>query len=285
LGQGVILDPHFFIKMNENQTTYGIIGDPLTHSLSPVMQNAAFKELGVDAQYELFPLQEDEVEKFFKDLKNKNSPIFGLNVTVPYKETVIKYLDKQSPLVQKIQAVNTIVINEKRELIGFNTDAPGFLAHLKELKCATADSKIAILGAGGSTRAVLAALCMVPERPERIKIYNRTESRLRDLIKDLSERIELDIVEVAMSVDDLNLEEADLLINTTSLGMKRDDICLVDEGLLHKNMLVYDIVYNPAQSKLLEMAKMKGARTSNGLGMLYYQGVLALQHWAEKRNR
>lgn len=264
----------------QTKSIYGIIGYPVEHSLSPLMHNTAFRELGVDAVYKLFPLKDEEVDAFFRELRDVKSPIFGLNVTVPYKERVLKYLDTLTPFAQKVGAVNTVVITADRKFVGYNTDAPGFMAHLSELQFDTADKRVALLGSGGSARAILATLCMIPERPQSVRIYNRTVSRADDLLADLGERIDLSIVEPAMSVDDLNIELSDLLINTTSLGLKKNDPRLVDEDLLHSNMLVYDLIYNPPETPLLEMARRKGARTSNGLGMLYYQGVLAFQHWA-----
>ena len=266
--------------MDKDKALFGIIGDPVAHSLSPLMHNTAIQELGVNASYELFPLKEDELDDFFRELRDENNPIFGLNVTVPYKERVINYLDTLAPFAEKVGAVNTIMITENRKLIGYNTDAPGFLAHLSELKFDIANKRIAILGSGGSARAILATLCMLGERPESIKIYNRTQARTDELIDDLGERIDLSIVESVRSVDDLNIELSDLLINATSLGLNKGDACLVDKALLHNNMLVYDLVYNPPETTLLKIAKEVGAQTSNGLGMLYYQGVLAFQHWA-----
>jgi shikimate dehydrogenase len=260
---------------------YGIIGDPLEHSLSPVMHNTAFKELGVDAVYERFPLKEDELAGFFQKLRDEESPIFGLNVTVPYKEKVIPYLDSMHPFAKQVMAVNTIVISKDRKLHGFNTDGAGFLAHLTELGFETGNKRVAILGAGGTARAIVAALCLIPERPEWIRIYNRTKEKADYLITDLQGRMDVSIVEVVAAVDDLNVELADILINATSLGLKKDDLCLVDEGLLHPNMAVYDVIYNPPRTKLLQLAGQKGAKTSNGLGMLFYQGVLAFQHWAD----
>ncbi|MBI5024019.1 MAG: shikimate dehydrogenase [Candidatus Omnitrophica bacterium] len=266
--------------MDAQSAVYGIIGYPVAHSLSPLMHNTAFKELGVDAVYKLFPLKENELDIFFAELRKPSSPIFGLNVTVPYKEAVLEYLDNIAPLAQKIMAVNTIVINKERKLLGYNTDAPGFLAHLVELQFNTRDKKIAIMGSGGSARAILAVLCMIPERPDSIKIYNRTPERLDNLLEDLSARIDTSIAEPVASVDDLDIPGADLLINTTSVGLKPEDPGLVDEELLHRELLVYDLVYNPPLTPLLKMAKARGARVANGLGMLYYQGVLAFQHWA-----
>lgn len=266
--------------MDAQSAVYGIIGYPVAHSLSPLMHNTAFKELGVDAVYKLFPLKENELDIFFTELRTPSSPIFGLNVTVPYKEAVLKYLDNITPFAQKIMAVNTIVINKERKLLGYNTDAPGFLAHLVELQFNTRDKRIAVMGSGGSARAILAVLCMIPERPDSIKIYNRTPERLDNLLEDLSARIDTSIVEPVADIDDLDIPEADLLINTTSVGLKLEDPSLVDEELLHRKLLVYDLVYNPPLTPLLKMAKARGARVANGLGMLYYQGVLAFQHWA-----
>jgi len=244
------------------------------------MHNAAFKALSVDATYELFPLKEEELEGFFQDLKEEGSPIFGLNVTVPYKEKVIKYLDSLNPYAQKVSAVNTIVIDEDRKLKGYNTDGPGFLAHLTELGFPTKDKRVAILGAGGAARAVLSALCMIPDRPAQIKIYDIEHEKAGHLVADLKKNMNCDIAQAVISIDDLNVELADLLINTTPVGMKATDIPLIDDEMLHPNLYVYDLIYNPAETTLLKMAKAKGAKISNGLGMLFYQGVLALQHWA-----
>ena len=248
--------------------------------MSPFMHNTAFKALDVDAEYKLFPLEEDELKPFFDDLREPNNPIFGLNVTVPYKEKVIPYLDGLSAFASRTRAVNTIVISPERNLAGFNTDGPGFLAHLEELKFNVKDKRIVILGAGGTTRAIIAALSLLPERAASIRIYNRTTSKAEELVRSLSESLDVKQIEIVSRPEDLSVERADLLINTTSVGLKTEDPAIIDENLLHRNMLVYDVIYNPSETKLLKAAKAKGARTANGLGMLFYQGVLALQHWA-----
>ena len=121
---------------------------------------------------------------------------------------------------------------------------------------------------------------MIPERPDSIKIYNRTPQRLDNLLEDLSARIDTSIVQPVASIDDLDIPEADLLINTTSVGLKPEDPSLVDVDLIHRKLLVYDLIYNPPMTPLLKTARAGGARVANGLGMLYYQGVLAFQHWA-----
>jgi len=260
---------------------YGIIGNPLDHSLSPLMHNAAFKALKVNAVYKLFPLADErELKLFMEDLKEEGNPIFGLNVTVPYKEAVLPFLDTVDPFAVKAGAVNTIAITHERKMFGFNTDGPGFLAHLAELGFDPKGKRVAILGAGGTTRAILSSLCLIDGRPESIKLYNRTKAKAQALLNELGQKMDASIVEVVSHPEDLNVELADCLINTTSVGLKGTDKLLVDPDGLHPDMLVYDVIYNPPQTLLLKVAKDKGAMTANGLGMLYYQGVLAFNHWA-----
>lgn len=266
--------------MSAQKSLYGIVGYPVDHSLSPLMHNAAFAQLGVDALYKLFPLKEEELDGFFKGLHEKESPVFGLNVTVPYKELVLKYLDTVTPFAQKVGAVNTIVIDSGRKLTGYNTDAPGFLAHLAELGFQTEGKRVSILGAGGVSRAMIAALCLIEEKPELIRIYDTVKGKAGRLIEDLKNRIDLSIVQEAESLDDLHIETSDFLINATPVGMHEGDPCLIEGGMLGPNMTVYDVIYHPEETRLLREAKARGARVSNGLGMLYYQGVLAFQHWA-----
>ena len=217
---------------------------------------------------------------FFEDLKEKDNPIFGLNVTVPYKEKVLPYVDVVDPFAEKVGAVNTLIINHQRKIFGFNTDGPGFLSHLEELKFDPEGKRIVILGAGGTARSILGVLSLINKRPISIKIYNRTLSKAKDLLASLANKIDMSIVEVVDNIDDLNIELADCLVNTTSLGLNGEQKFLIDPSLLHSDMLVYDVIYNPKQTALLKVAKAKGAQTANGLSMLFYQGVLAFNHWA-----
>ena len=266
----------------EPPAIYGIIGNPVAHSLSPVMQNAAFKALEVNAVYKLFPLADQEdLKLFMEDLKEENNPIFGLNVTVPYKEDILPFLDTIDPLAEKIGAVNTLVIDHQRKIRGFNTDGPGFLSHLTELNCDLKDKRVAVLGAGGTTRAIISVLCLLPQGPERITLYNRTRSKAEILLEELSKKIDVQKVSIVDEPEDLNIELADLLINTTGVGMKENDPLLIDPASMHKDMLVYDVIYSPSETKLLAQARLKKARTANGLGMLFFQGVLAFWHWSD----
>ncbi len=266
----------------EPPAIYGIIGNPVAHSLSPVMHNAAFKALKVNAVYKLFPLiDREELALFMEDLKEENNPIFGLNVTVPYKQDVLPYLDSIDPLAEKIGAVNTLVVDHHRKVHGFNTDGPGFLSHLTELDFDIGGKRVAIIGAGGTTRAIISVLCLLPEGPERVTLYNRTRGNADALVAEIGKKIKADIVTVVDDPEDLNIELADLLINTTNVGMNAADPLLIDPASLHKDMLVYDVVYSPAETRLLAEARLKDAQTANGLGMLFYQGVLAFWHWSD----
>jgi shikimate dehydrogenase len=266
----------------EPPAIYGIIGNPVEHSLSPVMHNAAFKALKINAVYKLFPLSDrQELKLFMEDLKEDNNPIFGLNVTVPYKKDVLSYLDSIDPLAKKIGAVNTLVIDHKRRIRGFNTDGPGFLSHLTELNFDLSAKKVSILGAGGTARAIISVLCLLPKGPESIKLYNRTKSNAEVLVEEIGKEMNTKIIAVVDEPEDLNIEMADLLINTTDVGMKENDPLLIDPGFLHKDMLVYDVIYAPTETKLLEQARLRQAQTANGLGMLFFQGVLAFWHWSD----
>lgn len=266
----------------EPPAIYGIIGNPVAHSLSPVMHNAAFKALDVNAVYKQFPLEDrQELQLFMEDLKENDNPIFGLNVTVPYKEDVLPYLDTVDPLAQKIGAVNTLVIDHKRKIHGFNTDGPGFLSHLAELNFDFSGKRVAILGAGGTARAIISVLCLLPRGPERITLYNRTRTNADVLVEDIGKMIKTGIVSVVDEPEDLNIELADILINTTKVGMKETDPLLIDPESLHQDLWVYDVIYSPGETKLLAQARLKKAQTANGLGMLFFQGVLAFWHWSE----
>ena len=267
--------------MYEPPAIYGIIGNPVAHSLSPVMHNTAFKALKVNAAYKLFPLaDQQELKLFMEDLKEDNNPIFGLNVTVPYKEDILPYLDSIDPLAEKIGAVNTLVIDRHRKIRGFNTDGPGFLSHLTELNFDLNGKRIAILGAGGTARAIISVLCLLPKGPECVSVYNRTRANADSLIEEIGKKIDTGIVSAVEGPKDLNIEMADLLINTTNVGMKATDSLLIDPASLHKDMLVYDVVYTPSETKLLAQARLKKAHRANGLGMLFFQGVLAFWHWS-----
>lgn len=254
---------------------YGLIGYPVKHSLSPAMHNAAFAYLKINAEYKLFPLPEQELGNFLKNLKANN--ICGLNVTVPYKEKVTPFLDNLSSEAKLIGAVNTIKVNENK-LKGFNTDGEGFLKHLTEdLKFSPQGKNIAIIGAGGASKAVSVYLCK--QKPKAISIYDIDKAKLSALSGHLNANFKDVDINTVNSIEALNIKTCDLLVNATPVGMKEADPCLVDKSFIHKGLLVYDLIYNPVQTKLLKLAKGKGVKFSNGLGMLLYQGAESFEIW------
>ncbi|MFA4888254.1 MAG: shikimate dehydrogenase [Candidatus Omnitrophota bacterium] len=258
---------------------FGLIGYPVKHSLSPLMHNAAFKELGIPAEYKLFEIAPQELESFFKNLTRKN--IFGLNVTVPYKERVLPFLDEISSDARSIGAVNT-VINDANRLSGFNTDGVGFLRHLSEdLHFSIAGRKIALIGAGGAAKA--AAVYLSKNKPERISIYDLDKVKSSVLISQLKKNFPGVEFFLAERTADLRIDSCDLLINATPIGMKEADPEIIDANLLRKGLLVYDLIYNPAQTKILRRAKEIGASTANGLGMLLYQGAASFEIWTGRK--
>jgi len=253
---------------------YGLIGNPIQHSLSPAMHNAALSLLKIKARYKLFHLEEKELRPFLTNLKKKN--ICGLNVTIPYKEKVLKLVDGyQSSAVSSIGAANTIVVERTGRLKLFNTDYLGFSGHLKELK--VTPKKAAIIGAGGAARAVCFALGK--KKAQEVSIYDINKFRSLSLMERFNQIFPHTRFLAAENIEALKLKEKDILINASSIGMKESDPLLVNPAQLHPGLFVYDLIYNPLETKLLRLAKEQGLSYANGLGMLLYQGVEALNLW------
>lgn len=259
--------------------TFGLVGNPIKHSLSPLMHNAAFAHLKINAEYKLFEIKPEELSNFFLNIEKEN--ISGLNVTIPYKEKVIPFLSLVSDEARLIGAVNTVRVS-KGKLEGFNTDGEGFLRHLKEdLSYEPKGKTISLIGAGGAARAV--SVFLSRSGPKKLSIYDLDRPKAEALINNLSNNFsDIEFV-LAGSISGLNIQDSSLLINATSIGLKDTDPCLVNEGSLHKDLLVYDLIYNPKETKLLKMAKAKGAVVSNGLGMLLYQGIIAFEIWTNRK--
>ncbi|MCX5696654.1 MAG: shikimate dehydrogenase [Candidatus Omnitrophica bacterium] len=254
---------------------YGVLGYPVKHSFSPAMHNAAFRVLHIDAEYRYFEKKAQELGPFLVSLANEG--IFGLNVTVPYKEKVLPFLAKVSHEARMIGAVNTIKV-AGRLLEGFNTDGEGFLKHLKaDLDFKPQDKTVAIIGAGGAARAI--AVYLAKERVKKISLFDIDIAKARLLLEQLKNNLWDTVFYAADSVADLKIPESDLLVNATPIGMKEGDPCLVAQDLLHRDLLVYDLIYNPRETKLLSSAGKKGLKTANGLGMLLYQGALSFEIW------
>lgn len=263
---------------DKQKSFYGLIGYPVKHSLSPKMHNAAFSALGINAEYLLYELEENKIGSFLE--KAPASSISGVNITVPYKEKVIPFLKKISAEAGLIGAVNTIKVNDGK-LEGFNTDGEGFIKHLKEdLEFNPAHRRVALIGAGGASRAV--SVYLSKSGVKQLSIFDVDINRAESLIRHLRDNFSAIDYKAAATIVDLDINGADLLINATPIGMKEADPLLVDEKLIHPGQLVYDLIYNPKETKLLKAARLKGAAVSNGLGMLLYQGMVAFEIWTGK---
>ncbi len=258
-----------------------VIGDPIEHTMSPAMHNAAFRETGVDFVYTAFRVSAKELGEAIRGMRALG--IKGLNVTIPHKVAVMAFLDELDPLAEKIGAVNTIV-NDGGVLTGFNTDASGAMRALAERGIETDGRKIVVLGAGGASRAVSLALA---DGGGRLTILNRREEL--DWAEELAARLARffgsNIPALELTDDNLAgaLDGADLLVNTTSVGMvPRAESTPVKASLLHGGLAVLDIVYNPLKTKLLGDAETAGAATVAGIEMLAWQGAIAFEKWTGK---
>jgi len=248
-----------------------IIGDPVEHSLSPAMHNAAYKKLGIDDEF-VFTACRVSVEKISTVVEAMRvMGIRGLTCTIPHKVEIMKYLDKIDEKAKKIGAVNTVV-NDNGKLIGYNTDWLGIITPLEKMMKPKGRS-IAIIGAGGAARAAVFG-CL--EKKAQVKIFNRTVKKG----KKLASEFECD----AGSLDEIReVKEYDVIINTTSLGMgDKKNQSPVFKKYLNKNQIIFDAVYTPRKTKLIKDALSVGARVIYGYEMLLYQGLAQFELYTER---
>lgn len=246
---------------------FGIIGHPVHHSLSPLIHNAAFKALGINAVYLAFDVV--DIDAALTGIRGLG--IKGISVTVPHKETVLRFLDEIDPVAQKIGAVNTIV-NRAGRIFGANTDWIGALSAIEEI-VPVRDRKVLVIGAGGAARAVCAGLA---DRGAVVHVANRTPGRA----KILAETFGLSW----SGLEGLGDIKADILINTTSVGMcPNDNETPVEGDFLRSIGVVMDIVYSPLKTRLLKEAEDAGCRTINGLKMLLYQAEAQFELWTGQK--
>ncbi len=258
----------------------GIIGDPIAHSMSPAMHNAAFRALGLDYAYLPFHVRQEELQDAVAGLRALN--VIGLNVTLPHKVAVMSFLDKLDPLAERMGAVNTIV-NDAGRLTGYNTDAPGFLQALRSKNIEPEGKNIVILGAGGAAKGISFILAGAGAS---LVIMNRTLSRAEELAAQISQIYQRRVEAVALNKKNMAraLGGADILVNTTSVGMVPDiEQTPVPAALFNPHLVVFDIVYNPLETRLLREAKAAGTRTIDGLDMLVGQGALAFEKWTGQK--
>ena len=252
---------------------YVVIGDPIAHSMSPVMHNDLFQFYQIEAKYDLFHIKKGMLKEGLSQLKEMD--IAGFNITVPHKSDIIPFLDELDPLSQAIGAVNTVV-NENGKWIGYNTDGYGYVRGLLTILPTLSDKKVMLIGAGGAARAIYFTLAH--EKVKKIDIVNRTLEKAENLKKACPYSVETEVLDLQTAEEQSG--EYDLIIQTTSIGMspytKEQPISLEN---LNSKSLVSDIIYNPLETRLLHEAKMKGALVQNGLEMFVFQGALAFEKW------
>jgi len=266
------------MKISGKTRVYGIIGDLVEHTLSPAMHNAAFQELNLDFVYVAFRVRKDELREAIAGAKSLG--IKGLNVTMPHKNAVMKYLDETDPTAISIGAVNTI-LNDKGRLIGYNTDGIGALKALKENGISLNGKKLLLIGAGGAGKAIA---LHVAQEVEELRILNRTTQKAKDLAEALCKKFGKKIEGNSLSAKTIRkeLEDTDIVVNATSVGMHpNDDQSLFDPSWLRSDVCVMDIVYNPVETKLAKDAKSAGAKVVSGVEMLVYQGATSFEIWTD----
>jgi len=264
------------LELNGKTLVCGVMGDPVGHSVSPAMHNAAFRALGLNFVYVPFNVNTEGLARAMEGFRALN--IAGMNVTIPHKMAVIPLLDEIDPLARRIGAVN-VIHNKNGKLVGSNTDAEGFLRLLKERGMDTRAQQVAVLGAGGASRAICFALASLGWE---ITILNRTIDRAAGCATEIGGYAgrSLEALEMNPSNLALVLAGADLVVNATSIGMAPDvDKSPVSHELLESRHTVVDIVYNPVKTRLLKNAEKAGAATVGGLDMLTWQGALSFELW------
>ncbi len=256
-----------------------VIGDPIEHTLSPVMHNAAFEELNLDFIYVAFRVRREQLRDAIAGAKSLG--VHGLNVTMPHKTAVMKHLDEIDSIARSIGAVNTILNSEGR-LIGYITDGIGAINALKERGVSLAGKKMLLLGAGGAARAIA---FYAAKEVEELKILNRTTQKAKELAEATHKNFGGQISGNSLSYEFLKteLEDTDILVNATSVGMYPDvDQSLVDPNWLRPGLNVMDIIYSPLETKLAKDAKSMGANVVSGIDMLIYQGAASFEIWTEQ---
>jgi shikimate dehydrogenase len=257
-----------------------IIGHPISHSMSPLMHNIALNDLNLDYVYVAFDVTPKNLQYAINGMRALN--IRGMNVTIPHKVTVLSYLDSIDPIAQKIGAVNTIKL-EDGHIYGKNTDAGGFIRAIEDASIDISEKDVLLLGSGGAAKAVSYALI---QKISKLTILNRTKHNATDLVNKLKKESEIPIFAKKLEETTLTdeVQEVDLVINATPVGMyPSQQESILSSNMLQKDLIVFDLIYNPLETKLIKDARKVGCKTINGLDMLISQGALAFEWWTNKK--
>ena len=255
--------------------TFAVIGDPIDHSLSPNIHNAAFRELELDCTYIAYRIPKDELEEGIESLKKIN--IAGFNVTIPHKIEMMKYLDKVDEGCSIIGATNTVTFSDGI-LKGYNTDMDGFLDPIKKKNIPIKDSMVLLLGAGGAARAIVAAFAK--ENAKEIVIANRTIEKANELVQ-FGKKVGIDAKAIQLEDAVKYVTTHKFIVNSTSIGLKNES-SPIPTDLISKNSIVYDVVYMPMKTDLLKKSKENGATIIYGYEMLLGQACRAFEIWHKR---
>ncbi|MHA1147048.1 MAG: shikimate dehydrogenase [Promethearchaeota archaeon] len=271
--------------MTQNFTLTGhtkvfcIIGHPVEHSMSPTMWNPALQELGLDYVYIAFDVHPDNLENAVEAFRFLD--IKGANVTIPHKNAIIPFLDEIDPIAKKMGAINTVK-NEDGYLKAINTDAPGARKALLDMGCSIKGKEILFLGSGGAARSIA---YLFSEEAERIVLTDIIEEQALKIAKEIKENMDANIKGMLSNEKNIaeQIKNADILINATPIGMyPKIDATPIKKELLHRDLFVFDVIYNPMETKLMKEAAEIGCKTLSGLDMLVNQGVIAFEWFTGK---
>ena len=263
-----------------------VFGDPVAHSASPPMHNAALERCGIDARYTRLHIRPEELEEALRLLPSQG--FIGANLTIPHKAAALPLMDEVDDHARRVGVINTVVV-EDGKLLGFNTDGPGLVRALRaEFSVDLRDLRVLVLGAGGGAGRAIAIQCGL-ERCERLVLVNRTVEKARAIASELTSYFDdarvsgpvarLEVIPWEEDALRFQLSNTDLVINCTSVGMKRTDPSPLPSALLEPHLMVYDTIYTAARTKLMLAADEVGARSANGFSMLLHQGALAFEIW------
>lgn len=266
-----------------------VLGSPVEHSLSPAMQNAALEALGSDLRYAKIECAPEDLAAAVDAARRAN--FLGLNLTIPHKFAALELCTELDDTARQLGAVNTILFDGSRTA-GFNTDGPGLVRAIREVfSFDLRDLRVMVLGAGGGAGSAAALQCALEKCP-RLVLVNRTNSKAHDVAQRAAQLLHTDRLEgpedpvTVIPLEESALREqltrTDLVINATSLGMKRTDPRLIPAAIITPDLMVYDMIYRPQVTRLLEDARSAGARTANGLSLLLHQGALSLEIWLNR---
>jgi len=264
------------MEISAKTKVFGVIGDPVEHSLSPTIHNAAFKHLGLNAVYVAFRVRRENLVEAVEGTRSLE--IKGLNVTMPHKSAIIEYLDEIDPIAEFVGSVNTL-LNSDGKLLGYNTDGIGALKALKENHVDLNGKKLLLLGAGGAAKAI--AFQLAPE-VEELRILNRNGEKAKQLTNLIKGRFNKEVLSSQLSPKMMKkwLHGADILVNATCVGMRpKAHQTLIKREWLKPEITVMDIVYDPVETTLIKDAKSAGAKVIYGTDMLLFQGATSFEIW------